>query len=77
MYREAPGLPHLGALSTKGTPAGELPKFSVIACIAGRGFGVRREDMRKLILATHGKVFTFKTLDQLVEYSDIKAFKTR
>lgn len=68
---------HLGALSTKDTAAGEPPKFSVVACIAGRGFGVRREDMRKLLLATHGKVFTFKTLDQLVEFSDIKAFKTK
>ena len=68
---------HLGALSTKGNAAGKRPKFSVIACIAGRGFGVRREDMRKLILATRGKVFTLKTLDRLVQCSDIKAFKTK
>jgi hypothetical protein len=38
-------------------------RFEVIACISGRGFGVRREDMKKLLLATRGKVFTFKTLD--------------
>ncbi|MGO9243068.1 MAG: hypothetical protein ACLQBJ_19885 [Bryobacteraceae bacterium] len=68
---------HLEALSRKDVASGEHPKFSVIACIAGRGFGVRREDMRKLILATRGKVFTLVTLNQLVEYSDIRAFKTR
>jgi len=44
---------HLNALSTKDQPAGEH-RFQVIACIAGRGFGVRREDMRKLLEATQG-----------------------
>jgi hypothetical protein len=39
--------------------------FSVIACIGGRGFGVRREDMKKLLLATKGKVFTPSTLKYL------------
>jgi len=39
--------------------------FTVIACIGGRGFGVRREDMRKLLLATRGKVFTLKTIQSL------------
>ena len=34
------------------------PKFEVVAYIAGRGFGVRREDMKKLLIATRGKVFT-------------------
>lgn len=47
---------HLGSLSTVGQPP-DRPKFEVIACIAGRGFGVRREDMRKLLLATRGKGF--------------------
>jgi hypothetical protein len=48
----------------------EDPKITqnkVIACIHGRGFGVRREDMKKMILATRGKVFTVKTLDRLIE----------
>lgn len=45
---------HLGSLSTAGQPMDD-PKFEVIACIAGRGFGVRREDMRKLLLATKGR----------------------
>ncbi len=48
---------HLGTLSTDGRPEGQ-PRFEVVACIAGRGFGVRREDMKKLLLATRGKVFT-------------------
>lgn len=67
---------HLHSLSMAGQPLGQ-PKFEVIACIAGRGFGVRREDMKKLLLATHGKVFTLKTMDQLVEHSQLKNFRTK
>jgi hypothetical protein len=37
---------HLGALSTLGRAPSEPPKFEVVACIAGRGFKVRREDMK-------------------------------
>ena len=48
---------HLASLSTPGQPP-DRPAFEVVACIAGRGFGVRREDMRKLLIATRGKVFT-------------------
>lgn len=51
------------------------PKYEVIACIGGRGFGVRREDMKKMILATRGKVFTAKTLAYLVECTEIKKYK--
>ena len=50
--------------------------FQVIACIDGRGFGVRREDMRKLLSATRGKVFTLKTLDCQVEATDLQRFKS-
>jgi len=53
------------------------PKYEIIACIAGRGFGVRREDMKKLFIATKGKVFTPKTLKHLVEYTRLKEFRTR
>lgn len=67
---------HLGELSVGGA-AGGKQKYQVIACIAGRGFGVRREDMKKMLLATRGKVFTLKTLDQLVEYSNLRKFKTK
>lgn len=67
---------HLGELSMSGA-AGGKQKYQVIACIAGRGFGVRREDMKKMLLATRGKVFTLKTLDQLVRCSDLRKFKTK
>lgn len=67
---------HLGALSMAGRPE-DSPKYEVVACIAGRGFGVRREDMRKLLLATRGKVFTLKTLDALVAHTRLKEFRTR
>jgi len=67
---------HLGELSLAERPVGN-PKYEVIACIGGRGFGVRREDMKKMILATRGKVFSLKTLDQLVEHTRLTAFKTR
>ncbi len=67
---------HLGALSLAGQPS-DQPKFEVIGCIGGRGFGVRREDMKKLLYATRGKVFTLKTLDRLVECSRLKEFKAR
>jgi hypothetical protein len=52
-------------------------KYQVIACIAGQGFGVRREDMKKMLLATRGKVFTLKTLGRLVECSELAKFKTK
>jgi hypothetical protein len=67
---------HLGALSMAGQPSNQ-PKYEVIACIAGRGFGVRREDMKKLLLATRGKVFTSQNLDQLIEFTRLKEFQTK
>ncbi len=67
---------HLGALSMAGRPK-DSPKYEVVACIAGRGFGVRREDMKKLLLATRGKVFTFKTMDALIPHTRLKEFRTR
>lgn len=67
---------HLRELSLSGRPE-DNPRYEVIACIAGRGFGVRREDMKKMILATKGKVFTLKTLDHLVECTSLKDFRTK
>jgi hypothetical protein len=67
---------HLHSLSIVGQPQGQQ-KFEVVACIAGRGFGVRREDMKKLLIATRGKVFTPKTLDRLVDCTELKSFKTK
>jgi len=68
---------HLGTLSTQGRQIHEPPRFEVIACIAGRGFKVRREDMKKLLLSTRGKVFTLANLDRLIECSRLAQFKTR
>jgi hypothetical protein len=67
---------HLGELSVAGRAA-DNPRYEVIACIGGRGFSVRREDMKKMILATRGKVFTLKTLDRLVEHTRLVDFKTK
>lgn len=67
---------HLGALSMAGQPL-DQPKFEVVACIAGRGFGVRREDMKKLLLATRGKVFTLQNLNRLIDCTRLKEFQTR
>ncbi len=51
--------------------------YQVIACLAGRGFGVRREDMRQMIVHTKGKVFTPKTLVRLVDNSALSQFRTQ
>jgi SOS-response transcriptional repressor LexA len=67
---------HLGSLAMAGQPA-DQPKFEVVACIAGRGFRVRREDMKKLLLATRGKVFTLANLPQLVDCTRLADFRTR
>ena len=67
---------HLHSLSMAGQPS-DCPKYEVVACIGGRGFGVRREDMKKMLLATRGKVFTFKTLPHLVEFTGLSDFQVR
>lgn len=51
--------------------------YDVIACIAGRGFKVRREDMRRLLQATDGKVFTLTTMHHLIENSRIREYRVR
>jgi hypothetical protein len=66
---------HLGELSMRGQR--RQPRFEVVACIGGRGFGMRREDMKKMLLATRGKVFTLKTLSHLVECTRLREFRTR
>jgi hypothetical protein len=72
-----PRVQHLGELSMVGRQAHEEPKYEVIACIAGRGFKVRREDMKKLLLATRGKVFTLENLEHLVACTQLSEFRTR
>lgn len=49
--------------------------YQLVACIDGRGFGVRRRDMRDLLVATGGKVFTTKTLPHLIEYTDLRLLR--
>jgi hypothetical protein len=53
--------------------AGMRP-YEVVACIDGRGFRQRREDMRQMLLELNGKVFTAATLDQLVENTRLREF---
>ena len=67
---------HLEGLSMRGRAAGR-PRFEVVACIAGRGFKVRREDMRKLLRSTRGKVFTLRNMQQLVAHTRLAEFRTR
>jgi hypothetical protein len=59
---------HLDRLSEAGM------KFEVIACIDGRGFQIRRNDMKKLLLATRGKVFTVETMPYLIEQTSLRLF---
>lgn len=66
---------HLGELAASGMPPGQR-RFEVVACIDGRGFGVRRKDMQKLLQATHGKVFTMQNLDRLVECTRVRDYST-
>ncbi|MBA3897537.1 MAG: hypothetical protein H0X36_10485 [Sphingomonadaceae bacterium] len=51
--------------------------YDVIACIAGRGFKVRREDMRRLLQATDGKVFTLTTMHLLIDQTRIREYRSR
>lgn len=67
---------HLDALS-KDRQSGDTAKFQVVACIAGRGFGIRRELMKMLLRTTQGKVFTLHNIGRLVECTRAKEFKTR
>jgi hypothetical protein len=51
--------------------------YDVIACIAGRGFKVRREDMRRLLQATDGKVFTLATMHLLIDQTRIREYRSK
>ena len=51
--------------------------FQVLACIDGRGFGVRREDMRRMLVRTEGKVFTLATLNQMISHTKLREFLPR
>ena len=66
---------HLHEIAASGQVQGK-PELEVIACIGGRGFGVRREDMKKLLIATNGKVFTMRTLRSMVSCTRLAEFRT-
>ena len=51
-------------------------RYEVVACIDGRGFRERREDMRQMLLRLDGKVFTTASLDQRVIHTRLKEFVT-
>jgi hypothetical protein len=53
------------------------PAYEVVACIDGRGFRQRREDMRQMLQCLNGKVFTAGTLDRLLTQSRIREFVSR
>ena len=66
----------LAAMRDERRRNGEKP-FQVVACIDGRGFGVRRQDMRDMLIATEGKVFTLATLDQLISSTGIAGYSSQ
>jgi hypothetical protein len=57
--------------------SGDKKPYEVIACIDGRGFRQRREDMRQMLLELHGKVFTLASLDELFESTRLREFVTK
>jgi hypothetical protein len=68
---------HLQTLSRRGVAPGDPPLFELVACISGRGFGVRRPLMKELLKATRGKVFTLQNLGRLVDCTHLREFRTR
>jgi len=67
---------HLATMRDERVRAGQAG-FQVLACIDGRGFGVRREDMRRMLLRTDGKIFTLATLDQMIQHTRLREFLPR
>jgi hypothetical protein len=51
--------------------------YDVIACIAGSGFKVRREVIRRLFEATDGEVFTLNSMHLLINQTRIWEYRTR
>lgn len=54
--------------------ASDQPAYELIACIDGRGFGVRKQDLRDLLTAARGKVFTANSLGDLIPCTDLSRF---
>lgn len=51
--------------------------FQVVACIDGRGFGERKERMRRLLTELEGKVFTLRTLDDLISHTKLAKYVSK
>ena len=51
--------------------------YNVIACIAGHGFKVSREYMRRLLHTTEGKVFTLTSMHLLIDHTRIREYRVR
>lgn len=49
--------------------------FEVVACVDGRGFGIRREDVKKLLVATEGKLFTLQSVGRIIENTSLTYFQ--
>jgi hypothetical protein len=64
---------HLAEQSRQCVARGE-PGFEVVAWIDGCGFGIRRENMRRLVVALEDKVFTLSTLKDLVGNTGLSRF---
>jgi len=50
------------------------PSFEVVACVDGRGFGSRKPDMRDMLRATKGKLFTLASVHRMVAFTSLKDF---
>lgn len=68
---------HLQTMSMRGRTPTQGPRFQVIACIAGRGFKQRRQDMKKLLEATQGKVFTLQTIPKMVAHTQLHDYVSK
>ena len=51
--------------------------YDALACIARRGFKVRREDMRRQLQATSGNVFSLMTMHLPIEHTRIPECRVR
>ena len=65
---------HLAELRDQRLRSG-APSFEVVACVDGRGFGIRREDVKKLLIATKGKLFTLQTVEHIIDSTSLKDFR--
>lgn len=52
-----------------------VPSFEVVACVDGRGFGIRREDVKKLLIATKGKLFTLQSIGRIIDNTSLRCLR--